>query len=405
MENGLFTANTSAAGSSQPFHAKDDSGNSMAPDKPSSSGTGFSFNDFYLQRAEQLGWDTQRDRIIQEYNASQPAQQWADETSEDFRRIRQSLLEDGVPTKMLTSSFWCITHCQQAKDRVRESWIKQGIWKDSWGQTGPRRADSPSEPAWKHEEPIEVEPESDSETEEDPLTTTLFGAFGRLRKSREGRRWRAERRATRNRERDASRPYYRFMYQLGEERFAFQGRSFLNDSEVINSVDYNTKAYETVKARWVKRGIWDQRWGILPGMKWKHEQDLEGFLIELGPRPVTEYRRSGRKTVRTGNGSPQVADSYHDPEPSVVRSVEAEGPLVNTGTTRMHDPDADNPSESAQGAPSAIARARQSAGAQIMRRRLRRRSVGKRRRLARPAGVSKSQPKSAIKLEYEESSS
>jgi hypothetical protein len=42
----------------------------------------------------------------------------------------------------------------------------------------------------------------------------------------------------------------------------------------------NTTAYERVKATWVRRGIWNTKWGILPGMSWKHEQPQEEFLRE-----------------------------------------------------------------------------------------------------------------------------
>ena len=44
--------------------------------------------------------------------------------------------------------------------------------------------------------------------------------------------------------------------------------------------DINTMAYEAVKQAWVKRGIWDKKWGLLPGMSWKHEHPLEELLRE-----------------------------------------------------------------------------------------------------------------------------
>lgn len=46
----------------------------------------------------------------------------------------------------------------------------------------------------------------------------------------------------------------------------------------IIAFDINTKAYENVKNTWEKRGIWNVRWGILPGTSWKHEQPLEDLL-------------------------------------------------------------------------------------------------------------------------------
>ncbi len=34
-------------------------------------------------------------------------------------------------------------------------------------------------------------------------------------------------------------------------------------------------AYERVKSIWTRRGIWWERWGVLPGMSWKHELPFE----------------------------------------------------------------------------------------------------------------------------------
>lgn len=56
-----------------------------------------------------------------------------------------------------------------------------------------------------------------------------------------------------------------------------------------DSADINTKVYKTVKGIWVKRDVWNRKWGILPGMSWKHEQPLEEMLAEeIGPPPVPE---------------------------------------------------------------------------------------------------------------------
>ncbi|KAK7962843.1 uncharacterized protein PG986_003668 [Apiospora aurea] len=416
MESGLSTADASAADPAQLLDREDDSGRLTPPNGSPPTVNGIRFSTIILRTAEKLEWDTRRDRLTQEYNASRPAQQWKDETSEELQHTRQWSLECGATIKEVELISYFHTHLPLVNKCVRDSWIRQGIWEDDWKEINPWCFELPPESAWKHE----VEPKLDSETEEETSSTTsFFGTFGGSRKTAEELQQRAERYATRKRESDASRPYHRFLYQLGEERTAFHGRLF-PDVKVLDSVDINTKAYETVKARWVERGIWDRRWGILPGLKWKHEQDLEEFVTEeLGPRPVTEYGRiegSGWEDIGSGNGSPPVADPYHDPEPSVVRSGEAEGPQVNTDRARMHDGDAGQsssvsnlrriPSEPAQGASSAITRARQSAGAQIMRRRFERRTVGRgRRRLTRPSRVSKWQPKSIVKFESDEGSS
>jgi hypothetical protein len=48
--------------------------------------------------------------------------------------------------------------------------------------------------------------------------------------------------------------------------------------EALPTPDINTLAYERMKNRWMKRGIWNEPWGVLPGMSWKHEQATEEIL-------------------------------------------------------------------------------------------------------------------------------
>lgn len=45
-------------------------------------------------------------------------------------------------------------------------------------------------------------------------------------------------------------------------------------------LDVNSTAYKRVKNTWMERGIWNRKWGVLPGMSWKHEQPLEEMLCE-----------------------------------------------------------------------------------------------------------------------------
>lgn len=186
----------------------------------------------------------------------------------------------------------------KAQDIVKNRWIEQGIWDTAWEKEGPGNH-------WKHEMPIVCESKSNLEPE--------------------------SQRVTRQRDRDASRPFQQFMYQLFEERerarkdliaegligdvkpivkayenvkarWIKEGAWKLDqwgevppESEFIyesfidhlnnerreldkmmaelayDSHDINTTAYETVKRRWDVRGIWDHRWGILPGSTWMHE--------------------------------------------------------------------------------------------------------------------------------------
>ncbi|KAI9674018.1 MAG: hypothetical protein M1829_003861 [Trizodia sp. TS-e1964] len=82
-----------------------------------------------------------------------------------------------------------------------------------------------------------------------------------------------EQRVVWERQREASRPYYQFIYQISKERERIQAE--FTDGEGADKADINTQAYENIKNTWTKRAIWNVRWGILPGMFWKHERPLD----------------------------------------------------------------------------------------------------------------------------------
>jgi hypothetical protein len=50
-------------------------------------------------------------------------------------------------------------------------------------------------------------------------------------------------------------------------------------------LDIGTTAYENIRSTWLRRLIWDKKWGTLPGMSWKHERPLEDLAIDSGPGP------------------------------------------------------------------------------------------------------------------------
>ncbi|TWU71216.1 hypothetical protein ED733_000464 [Metarhizium rileyi] len=63
-------------------------------------------------------------------------------------------------------------------------------------------------------------------------------------------------------------------------RERIQDETRVEGAPIEDSVDINTKAYENVKNTWIKRGIWNRKWGILPGMSWKHENPLEELVAD-----------------------------------------------------------------------------------------------------------------------------
>ena len=212
---------------------------------------------------------------------------------------------------------------RDAEKLVRDSWIEPGIWDDEWGDGSDRFLISPGQ--WKHEKPLELE----SATETDKEWESNAGLFcsyirpgqqkPRRPKSDVERRRIAEQRIVRERQRQASRPYHQFVYQITKERERIQNELTNEEVPAATTADINIRAYETVKAVWRKRMIWNERWGILPGMSWKHEEPYEEEINDdptdnqvdhLETRNHEEGqlpRRNPRSTSPTNINHPQVS--------------------------------------------------------------------------------------------------
>lgn len=195
--------------------------------------------------------------------ASRPYDQFAAQNAEERERIIEAISNRTCRVPGGTD-FETLAH-----ENVKKRWVEQGIWNNKWN--------SMANGSWKHEEPLELEWESSDAEPPFPVfsfSQTKAEAKPRQPKSDEEERRIAERQATQEREREASRPFYQFVYQVSKERERMQDESGVGDATVPASADINTRAYENVKNKWIKRGIWHKEWGILPGMSWKHEEPL-----------------------------------------------------------------------------------------------------------------------------------
>ena len=198
-----------------------------------------------------------------------------------------------------------------AHDNVKKLWVEQGIWNNHWDYYAYGR--------WKHEEPLQLESESENKSEAGRLSP-LFPFFpkpqpkSRQLKSDDEERRIIERRVIREREREASRPYHQFVYQVNKERERIQDESA--NGEGADAAEINTTAYENVKNTWTKRGIWNKRWGVLPGMSWKHEQPIEVIIREemgdslIPASPLINSNYKAPAAIRFF-GSPSPSESNH----------------------------------------------------------------------------------------------
>lgn len=193
---------------SPPPYTSDPSGTttrSASPDPPSEE----------QQHREERRW-----QLIRERRASLPREQFSAQIDEEMRRVwnadpRTSWMSQmpiGGPVE------------ENAIKTVKNRWIEQGIWNNKWNEMASGR--------WKHEEPLELESETDTDAESPPRPLSIFGIpqkqpqpKPRRPKSDDEKRRIAERRVVREREREASRPYHQFVYQISKERERIQEES------------------------------------------------------------------------------------------------------------------------------------------------------------------------------------
>lgn len=139
---------------------------------------------------------------------------------------------------------------------------------------------------WMHEQPIESE-DSGSDVDERSPENFKFGAKRKRQKTDEETRQSAERR---QRRRELMRSIHQFNYRVSRERDRLL-KERANEADHDDSMkryppDINTQAYTLVKDKWISKGLWFDKWGILPGVTRLHEHDIDELVQEeLGPRP------------------------------------------------------------------------------------------------------------------------
>jgi hypothetical protein len=156
----------------------------------------------------------------------------------------------------------------------------QGIWRDEWN------ADGTPGLRWKHEDPDKSESDSEDDPDAPPSPPQIFfGTPGRLPRRPKSTK---EKKRIAERAREASRPLHQFISQvsleceriLQEADWAdLRGRRTANAPDIHDS-DMHSRACEIVKDKWIRWGIWNLNWKVLPGMTWNHERPLEELLAD-----------------------------------------------------------------------------------------------------------------------------
>ncbi|KAI0537194.1 hypothetical protein GGR58DRAFT_527518 [Xylaria digitata] len=288
--------------------------------------------------------------LFLEHSASLPSYQYKAQVKAECERIyaerhpTSSIIRDWSPG---------LDPRGLATETVKKRWIEQGIWKDEWNN------DSKPFGRWKHEEPLKSEPESETDSGVEGERLNLFSQVrkkttARRRKCEADIRKIAERRPILEREREASQPYHQFLWQVSRERERIQGLPGAENSSALDLLDVNTRAYENIKSKWIKRGLWHIKWGILPGMWWKHERPIDELLAN-DPiyNPVNVPEAHHREEIEAPARGPPM-EPFRQPSPQWP---------VRYG---YHSPVDSSPQRPAQNRPESFATAQpplQSAGA------------------------------------------
>lgn len=281
---------------------------------------------------EQTRRQQRRLQLVKERLASLPKKQFDAQVEEVYRRF----WEADPHSKLLNYQTMDTALERAAKSAVKERWVKQGIWKKAWGIW---EVDG----VWKHEEPLDLESEWETDTEAVTPPHDIFGTATqpkqRKSKSYDEKKRIAELRAIREREREASRPYYQFAYQISKQRERIQKESA--DGEGADNADINTRAYENVKNTWTKQGIWNGRWGILPGMLWKHELPFDEGAVH---DPTTCSENAPVNSIFDAGGAPTrhvLGSSFpvvlNDGQSSRIMSTPWQGLSTDVDSARLEN--------------------------------------------------------------------
>lgn len=293
---------------------------------------------------EQRRRQERRMQLAEEREASKPDKQFSDQVEEERRRIWS--VDPKTSWMSMPPGDILI---KEASEAVKKHWVEQGIWNSQWNQF--------ADGLWKHEEPLELESESKTDPEAG-LSSSHIVLFPkpqpkpRRPKSDDERQRIVERRVTREREREASRPYHQFIYQISKARERIQEEC--GNGEGADASDINTRAYEIVKNTWTKRGIWNGRWSILPGMSWKHEEPFQGEAdgpARLPAEPsVYDSNEAGEAPAVHIFGSPSPVESNHH-QTSGALNPPQQGPSADIDSTELEIGDAQRSSSFSKSPP------------------------------------------------------
>ena len=170
---------------------------------------------------------------------------------------------------------------EAAEANVKYRWIQQGIWQEQW--------ETHLSKVWKHEQQDSGPRMGHKNAVEQRLVTSLQREHKRKLSDLKKEYYDVVRGAVSYQDRQSSRPCYQFVYQLCQEREWI--KLGLSSQDQGQQTNLDQIAYETVKSRWIRDGIWDDDWISIPGTSWRHE------LPRKAPDPQGKYREEDERKI------------------------------------------------------------------------------------------------------------
>lgn len=213
------------------------------------------------------------DKEIRELRNSIPRIQFFAQVRDELDRIRAAV------DKGLVQQNGPLDREEAAKANIKHRWIKQGIWDKQWSfQPGDM---------WKHELPDSL-PTVEASNSVSDGERSKSGTKRKRQPPYIDEEYEEPVGSTINsQDRQMSRPCYQFLHHFCQEReWIKMGLSNQYDDQNAN---LDSRAYDIVKSRWNRDGLWDEDWRCIPGTLWRHERPPKYIA------PYEEYRKAAAR--------------------------------------------------------------------------------------------------------------
>lgn len=259
----------------------------------------------------QRKWEDRKERLTWQYGASRPRRFFFVQVEDELEWLdANQLLEQSGTDPVLPRGP---DLKELARKRVLANWMKWGLQEETWGDEPTFAPDQ-----WMYEKgyphdpspgPFGGQPTARKGIKpEQARPFYQFLAHVSLERSRISKEARSR----------PTHPWHRRDYEVEDynarlaqwevDKKAYEARRQGGDDSPAN---INTIAYDRVKTRWKQWGVWNDSWGVLPGMWWQHERPLKDFLQAhmLGKYPEPDAGEPSKGPSEDSIPGPRSFDS------------------------------------------------------------------------------------------------